>query len=305
MILQKLWLKIFNKKKYSKLKNERSVIYNKNLFNKNIKKRLQDIDEVLKSKKEISFLHSGNLGDVINSLPVIKEISKNKRCSLFIEKNKPLPAQAQNLGHPLGKYYLTEKSVNKILPLLKKQDYIESVNIFNNQKIDIDLNFFRELPINFNIDSVRWYFHITGIHADLNNPYLCNIENHEIKDKIVIIRTNRRKNYLINYNFLNNYDNTLFLGLADEYNELKKEIPNLKFYECKDFLEMAQIIQSSKIFIGNLSFGYTLAEALKKPRLLESGPNFPLVYPNGSNAYDFYFQNHFENNFRKLYLENN
>jgi len=305
MILQKLWLKIFNKKKYSKFKNERSVIFNKNLFDKNIKKRLQDIDLVLKDKKEISFLHSGNLGDIINSLPVIKEISKNKICNLFIEKNKLLPTQAQNLDHPLGKYYLTENSVNKILPLLKKQDYIKNVNIFNNQKIDINLNFFRELPINFNIDSVRWYFHITGVHADLNKPYLHNIENHAVKDKIIIIRTNRRKNYLINYNFLNNYDNTLFLGLEDEYNELKKEIPNLIFYECKDFLEMAQIIQSSKIFIGNLSFGYTLAEALKKPRLLESGPNFPLVYPNGSDAYDFYFQNHFENSFKKLYLKNN
>ena len=247
MILQKLWLKIFNKKKYIKFKNERSVIFNKNLFDKNIKKRLQDIDLVLKDKKEISFLHSGNLGDIINSLPVIKEISKNKICNLFIEKNKLLPTQAQNLNHPLGKYYLTENSVNKILPLLKKQDYIKNVNIFNNQKIDINLNFFRELPINFNIDSVRWYFHITGVHADLNKPYLHNIENHAVKDKIIIIRTNRRKNYLINYNFLNNYDNTLFLGLEDEYNELKKEIPNLIFYECKDFLEMAQIIQSSKI----------------------------------------------------------
>ena len=305
MILQKLWLKIFNKKKYSKFKNERSVIFNKNLFDKNIKKRLQDIDLVLKDKKEISFVHSGNLGDIINYLPVIKEISKNKICNLFIEKNKLLPTQAQNLNHPLGKYYLTENSVNKILPLLKKQDYIKNVNIFNNQKIDINLNFFRELPINFNIDSVRWYFHITGVHADLNKPYLHNIENHAVKDKIIIIRTNRRKNYLINYNFLNNYDNTLFLGLEDEYNELKKEIPNLIFYECKDFLEMAQIIQSSKIFIGNLSFGYTLAEALIKPRLLESGPNFPLVYPNGSDAYDFYFQNHFENSFKKLYLKNN
>ena len=64
---------------------------------------------------------------------------------------------------------------------------------------------------------------------------------------------------------------------------------------------MAEIINSCKIFIGNLSFGYTLAEGLKKPRLLESGLNFPLIYPNGKNAFDFYFQEHFESNFYKLY----
>ena len=56
-------------------------------------------------------------------------------------------------------------------------------------------------------------------------------------------------------------------------------------------------------FIGNLSFGYALAEAIKVPRLLESGPNFPLVYPNGENAYDFYFQRHFEELTKKLYFK--
>ena len=55
-----------------------------------------------------------------------------------------------------------------------------------------------------------------------------------------------------------------------------------------------------KLFIGNLSFGYALAEALKVPRLLESGPNFPLVYPNGNHGYDFYFQSHFEDLFQKV-----
>ena len=303
MIIQKLWLKIFNKKKYTEFKNQKTKIKNKNLYDKNIKKKLDQISLDLKNKNEISFLHSGHLGDIINSLPLVKEISKDKKCNLFIELNKLLPLHAQNPDHPFGKYYLSESSVKKILPLLSKQDYIKKVDIFKNQKIDIDLNLFRELPINFNIDSVRWYFHITGIHANLDMPYLTNVGFHEIKEKIVIIRTKRRRNYLINYNFLKNYNNVLFLGLIDEYKELKKEISNLEFFECKDFLEMAQIINSSKLFIGNLSFGFTLAEGLKKPRLLESGPDFPLVYPNGKDAYDFYFQNHFEENFNKLYFK--
>ena len=303
MDLKKIWLKIFNKKKYNFYKEEKIKIENKNLYNNKIKKKLDQISLILKDKDEISFLHSGHLGDIINSLPLIKEISKNKKCNLFIETNKLLPSHAQNLDHPFGKYYLTEASIKKMIPLLSRQTYIKEIGIFNNQEINIDLNFFRELPISFNIDSVRWYFHLTGTHAELDKPYLINIDEHEIKDKIVIVRSGRRRNHLINYNFLKNYNNVLFLGLRDEYNELKKEIPNLEFFECRDFLEMAQIINSSKIFIGNLSFGYTLAEGLKKPRLLESGPDFPLVYPNGKDAYDFYFQNHFEKNFNKLYLK--
>ena len=92
----------------------------------------------------------------------------------------------------------------------------------------------------------------------------------------------------------------MFLGLENEYLDLKNEISNLEFYNCKDFLEMAMIMKNCKIFIGNLSFGFALAEAMKIPRLLESGPNFPLVYPNGANGFDFYFQKHFEQLFEKI-----
>ena len=74
----------------------------------------------------------------------------------------------------------------------------------------------------------------------------------------------------------------------------------MEHYDCKDFLELASIIKNSKVFIGNLSFGYAIAEALKVPRLLESAPDFPLVYPNGSDGYDFYFQSHFEYLVKKL-----
>ena len=43
MNIQKLWLKIFNKKKYREFKNQRTKIKNKNLYDKNIKKKLDEI----------------------------------------------------------------------------------------------------------------------------------------------------------------------------------------------------------------------------------------------------------------------
>ena len=97
------------------------------------------------------------------------------------------------------------------------------------------------------------------------------------------------------------YENILFLGLKSEYDDLKIEVPNLEFYDCKDFLEAAQIIKSSNFFIGNSSFGFTIAEGLKVPRIMESYPDFPVIYPNGNHGYDFYFQVHFEELCKKLY----
>jgi len=57
---------------------------------------------------------------------------------------------------------------------------------------------------------------------------------------------------------------------------------------------MAQVIASCKLFIGNQSFPYSIAEALKTKRLLEVYYQAPNVIPNGPNGYDFYFQDHFK-----------
>ncbi len=262
--------------------------------------KISKFQNSIKNNKNISFLHYGHLGDIINSLPVIKEVSKTKKCNLYIEKNKKIPSHVISSGHPFGEVYLSENAIDKIIPLLKNQKFIEKVEIYNGEEIDIDLNFFRELPLNFNIDSVRWYSHLTGKFPNLTENYIEVGPNEKFKDYIVIMRSLRRQNKFIDYSFLSNYKNLIFVGLKDEFEDLKKKVSNLEFFDSKDFLELASIIKSAKMFIGNLSFGYALAEAIKIPRLLESAPNFPLVYPNGPNAYDFYFQIHFEELVKKL-----
>ena len=138
--------------------------------------------------------------------------------------------------------------INNFLPLLQSQNFISDVKMYNNEKIDIDLNLFREIYTKMNMASTRWYFHITGVHTDLSMPYLFVEPHKELKKKVVIIRSKRRNSRLIDYSFLKNYKNLLFIGLEDEFELLKKQIPNLEFYNCKNFLEMAQIIKASKFF---------------------------------------------------------
>ncbi|OUW73607.1 MAG: hypothetical protein CBD76_02800 [Pelagibacteraceae bacterium TMED216] len=295
-------LKIIDRKKYQILKSKKRDGETQKIYLNKIIPKIKEIQNVLKNKNHISFLHSGHLGDIINSLPVIKEISRLKKCSLYIEIDKKIMDPRAITNHPDNDVFLSKNAVNKLMPLLKKQTYLSSVEFFNNNQIDIDLSFFREMPINFNIDSVRWYSHLVGLHPDLNSAYIENIPKIEkYKNTIVIMRSLRRQNPLIKFNFLNNYKNILFVGLVNEYEDLKKSIKNMEFYDSKDFIELASIIKSSKVFIGNLSFGYALAEALKAPRLLESRADFPLVYPNGEKAFEFYFQEHFEDLFKKLY----
>ena len=305
MYIKKLFYKLTNKDRHfhykMNLKKAADVKQNIRLFKTEFKQKIINIQKNIKNKKELSFLHYGHLGDVVNSLPVVKELSKTHKCNFYIQAKKPLEPNARHYKYFGDFVFLTEANVDMLLPLFMNQPYIHKVDKYTNQEIDIDLNLIREMPINHDLDSVRWYFQLTGVHSDLSAPYLF-VEPHKvIKNKVIIIRNARRKNSFTNYKFLKKYENLLFIGLNNEYEDLKKEVPNLEFYDCKDFLEMAQIIKSSKLFLGNLSFGYTIAEGLKIPRLLEAGPDFPVVYPNGKNAYDFYFQEHFEKLFSYLY----
>ena len=99
--------------------------------------------------------------------------------------------------------------------MLNQQKFINKVSILKNEKIDIDLDLFREMPINLNFNSCRWFFHLTGVHVDLTSPYLFAEEHKSLKNKIIIHRTFRYRNNFINYKFLSKLYNVYFIYIND------------------------------------------------------------------------------------------
>ena len=87
-MIKNFFIKLFNKKRYDQLKNEHKIVQRKAFYNQNIKKKIDEISSNIKNKSELNFLHSGHLGDIIYSLPIIKELAKTKKCNLFVEINK-------------------------------------------------------------------------------------------------------------------------------------------------------------------------------------------------------------------------
>jgi len=299
MSLKKIFNKFFkSSKEYKEFKLKKFRRERLDLFDRKYKNIIEDIGNKISKKKELNFLHSGHCGDLIYSLAVIQKLSETHTCNFYVGLNKKIFPKYEK--HPSGDVFINDHMMNLILPLLKSQKYLNIVKKHESEDIDINLDLFRELPVSLHYNSPRWYFHITGEHVDLSKPYIHLNHQSGFESKILIHRTFRYRNDFINYNFLRNYDNLFFLGLDYEYNDLKKQIPNLKIYETKNFLEMAQAIKSAKFFIGNLSVAYPIAEAMKIPRLLEACPESPVVQPIGGDAYDFYYQPHFEKWFKYL-----
>ena len=288
----KYYFKLFDNKKYKRLKEKNIIQKSVDIFENKYRDYLYGIEKKIKNQKKLTFLHSGHLGDLIYALPVIKELAKDHECHFYIQANKIMPVEY--FKHPSGSVFIDDRMLNLFLPLMKKQKFIHKAEKYNHQEIDINFDLFWELPVNIHFNYPRWYFHIAGIQVDLTDPYM-DVEPHEkVKNKIVIHRTFRHRNQFINYKFLENYNDLVFVGTKDEYEDLKRDVKNLEIYDCKDYLDMARVIKSCKFFIGNQSVAYPMAEALKVPRILEAEPNFPVVQPIGKNAFDFYYQPHFE-----------
>jgi hypothetical protein len=65
-----------------------------------------------------------------------------------------------------------------------------------------------------------------------------------------------------------------FCGLTREYLDFVNRNGSVFFRPTKNLLEMAELIADCRIFIGNQSVGYALAEAMKVDSVLEAYPDF-------------------------------
>jgi hypothetical protein len=187
-------------------------------------------------------------------------------------------------------------------PLLLATNFIEDVLIYNGQKVDYNLDKFREIGLNLGAGNIsRWYFQaFPELTCDLSLK-IFDFTNSLIAkkdwglDAIVINRTERYQNGQLNYRILNDYPNKkIFVGTEHECYLMSKLVDDLELYECSNFYELAVLINNCKVFIGNQSMNFAIAEQLKSNRILEMYFGCPNVIPCGGKAYDVFNQNGFE-----------
>ncbi|MVN21293.1 hypothetical protein [Mucilaginibacter arboris] len=298
--LQELWLKLNDVKAYKQykfiLKEYRKAVKLNKFVNDGHALDINKIIEIADKTTSLNFIHSGNAGDIVYALPTIKKIWQlvQKPVNLYLKLEQPHNL-ALHFKHPLGSVMLNERMAQMLLPLLSSQTYINICEIYSDQRIDIDLDQIRRAGLMLDRGSIaRWYGYIFGINADLYKSWLEVKPNLNYSDTIIIARSQRYRSPFVDYSFLRNYSNLVFVGVKAEFEEMKLEIPNIRYFEATDFLQLAEIIAGCKFFIGNQSFPFSIAEGLKVPRILETFFDTPNVIPEGENSYDFYFQEHFE-----------
>lgn len=209
---------------------------------------------------DLFFKHSGKMGDIIYSLPVIRRLGGGH---MRINVNG-------------GEFATIDVAAYKSLkPLLEAQSYIKSVEIYSGEPIDHDLDGFRRFIPWKGCNLVDCYYHAVGLEPDVRNhtsPWLeVPAMEPAVTASVVVSRTNRylgdRAEITPIYQqlFLQGLgEHGVFIGFAEEHERFQtlcsQELP---LYTPVDSLELAATVSRARLWVGNENFVGAVAEGLK------------------------------------------
>jgi hypothetical protein len=210
------------------------------------------------------FRSSGDLGDIILSLPTVKHLGGGTY--VFVDR-------------PWTKALIPRAHL--IEPLLLSQPYIDRVIVGDNASVKVthDFSTFRQ-------GGLPWGTTLSQLHADWVSPETKKENSYYHKeawldipptpgyeDKVVIARSPRYHAPNFPWKKIMEFlgaENTVFIGLPGEHQEFAGLTGvNLPRVHTDTLLDVAGIIAGSYTFIGNQSSPNAIAEGLKVRRILE------------------------------------
>lgn len=219
----------------------------------------------------INFIAGGMMGDFIHSLYVVKQLcaQNNKKANLFIAE-----------GHGDVWRFDLNKTHADLKSLMNNQDYINNFGILNPTEFNepaVNLTDWRKTLIHTDagyekcwseVLSECYKFQILDEYKWLNAS-----EDAITKNKIVIHRSVHRHNGEFPWKkILDTYKNEEVVFLTShitEWDVFPHKYGNIRLHQVSTVSDMANAVNSCKMFIGNQSAPFSLACALDVPRLVE------------------------------------
>ena len=212
----------------------------------------------------ISYLQGGKLGYFIHSLCVCKynwEIT-GKRADLYIA----------NIGDNFEKG--VQFTYDDLKPILEKQKWFNSFEIYSGQEINYNLNSFRSSPLIFQTNWIELYFkHFFNMDNPPKEYSWIEIEKDEtLSDTVLISRSLKpmSENLTNHYReLLKTYDKCAFICFDQNQYEnfkLKDDYPMIKVNSLSDFFMK---INGCKLLLSNQSGPAAFATSMNTPRIVD------------------------------------
>ena len=230
-----------------------------------------------------TFKHSGDLGDIIFSLPAIRATGGGV---LFLDPDGGAREPVIREKTRWQRTKLTANGIESLKPLLMQQPYIKDVRHWTGELVDYNLDKFREHLIYANLSDS----HLAVVGAgrpERDRAWLT------VSDPIVLPQypmiISRSVRYAPNYAWWSGYiltikDRCAFVGYPEEHQifEYTMEV-KVPYLNTPDVLTLARVIAGCTTFVGNASLPHALAEGMKKRVIVELcrvSPNVMFIRPD-------------------------
>jgi len=214
-----------------------------------------------------SYLQGGKLGDFIHSLCVCKFNYDffNYKADLYI---------SNSAGDSFEKEL--EITYKDLKPILERQEWLNSFNIYDNQKIDVNLSKFRQSRFLYTSNWIEIYFNefIDGMSPPSEYSWIEMSKDESLSNTLLVNRS--MKPFTSNVSdvyreIINNNSNLekAFICFDEEQYEnflFKDEFRLIKVNSLYEFFEK---INSCKLFLGNQSGPMAWATSMNTPRIIE------------------------------------
>ncbi len=232
------------------------------------------------------YRHSGDLGDVIYSLPVLKNTGGGHL----------VLTQAPYVREPF-----TSAKVEKVATFFASQPYIASVQ-FNGGQVNptYNLDDFRAVWLKLRRQGAHLQYNLAELFLftfDLplklaQEKWLTIPESENSKAvgaEVIFARSFRYRNDRFPWKAVwEKYQaRAVFLGSENEFHEFSGNVGKIPYIATPTLLEAAQLISACKLFVGNQSALYAVAEGCKIPRMIEiwrAEPN--CLFPGAIHGFD-------------------
>ena len=218
-----------------------------------------------------TYYHSGDLGDIIYSLPAIRELGGGDL--LLGPDNRTNMATREKMT--LSRHML-------IQPLLEVQPFLHAVDheLMMPKDVTYDLNQMRQLLRSHRLDMTpgmnlaRCYLQAFGLELDNDSKPWLTVPSPKEVAPVVIARSPRYRDQTFRWDRVvaEYHGQCIFVGSTEEHADFTKQWGPVPYHPTADLLELAQVIAGARLFVGNQSLPYAIAEGLKKPAILEACP---------------------------------
>ena len=215
---------------------------------------------------KLTFKHSGDMGDIIFSLPTVRALC-SEGAILYLDpkggKNEPLVQ-----GTDRGDYTrLDENSIESLKPLLEMQPYIKEVKVWNGEKVDYNLDEFRK-HIKFNNLAVSHLEAFNLSHNHINSAWLEVDKSAELEKKKVIARSLRYHGNHIFWSHMKlkgEFEDACYVGLPLEHEAFESTFEvSIPRVDTPTLLDVARVVAGADVVFANQNVVHAIAEGMKK-----------------------------------------